>query len=75
MIIPYDAGAVVECNSNDGGKEVKQVCQVGCIGCGICQKTCPAEAIKVENKLAHVDYDKCIGCGACKEKCPVKIIS
>ncbi|MBQ9608115.1 MAG: RnfABCDGE type electron transport complex subunit B [Lachnospiraceae bacterium] len=74
-IIPYDAGAVVECNSNDGGKEVKQVCQVGCIGCGICQKTCPVEAIKVENKLAHVDYTKCIGCGACKEKCPVKIIS
>ncbi|MBR1815863.1 MAG: RnfABCDGE type electron transport complex subunit B [Lachnospiraceae bacterium] len=74
-IIPYDAGAVVECNSNDGGKEVKQVCQVGCIGCGICQKTCPVEAIKVENKLAHVDYDKCIGCGACKQKCPVKIIS
>lgn len=73
-MIPYDAKVVVECNSNEFGKDVKAVCQVGCIGCGICQKVCPTEAIKVEGKLAHVIYDKCIGCGACKEKCPVKVI-
>lgn len=73
-IVPYDAGAIVECNSRDGGKEVKQVCQVGCIGCGMCQRNCPADAIHVEGKLAKVDYEKCIGCGTCKEKCPVKII-
>lgn len=74
-MIPYDAKAVVECNSNDFGKDVKAVCNAGCIGCGICQKNCPAEAIVVENHLAKVDYDKCTGCGTCKEKCPVKIIS
>ena len=73
-MIPYDAGAVVECNSNDFGKDVKAVCQTGCIGCGICQKNCPQDAITVENFLAKVDYDKCTGCGTCKEKCPVKII-
>jgi electron transport complex protein RnfB len=72
--VPENAGAVVDCNSKDFGKEVKAVCTTGCIGCGICAKNCPAEAIKVENNLARVDYDKCTGCGTCKSKCPVKII-
>lgn len=73
-MIPYEATTVVECNSKDFGKDVKAVCQVGCIGCGICQKNCPQEAITVENSLAHVDQSKCNGCGVCKQKCPVKII-
>lgn len=73
-MVPYDAGAFVECNSGDFGKDVKAVCKAGCIGCGICQKNCPEGAITVEKNLAKVDYDKCTGCGTCKEKCPVKII-
>ena len=44
------------------------------IGCGICVKNCPNDAIKVENNLARIDYDICWDCGICAEKCPKKII-
>lgn len=73
-LVPENVQAVVACNSGEFGKDVKAVCQAGCIGCGICQKNCPESAITVENHLAKVDYEKCTGCGTCKEKCPVKVI-
>ncbi len=44
-----------------------------CIGCGICKKNCPAEAISGETKKAHViDLNKCIKCGICYQICPVE---
>jgi electron transport complex protein RnfB len=73
-LIPYDAKEVVKCSSKDKGKDVMAACQVGCIGCMMCTKQCEFDAIKVENNIAHIDYDKCTGCGKCAEKCPKKII-
>ena len=72
---PQKQKVVVECNSKDFGKVVKQKCTSGCIGCGMCVKACPSEAIIFENKIAKIDYSKCTQCMACVAKCPAKVIS
>ncbi len=62
------------CSSHDGGKIVKEICSVGCLGCGKCKKACPEKAIIIDKFLAIVDGEKCTGCGECFEKCPTGII-
>lgn len=73
-LVPYKSNVRVVCNSNDNGKNVKANCSVGCIGCKICEKNCNFDAVKIENFLAKVDYEKCVGCGVCTQKCPTNAI-
>ncbi len=65
---------MVQCSSTDKGKDVMAVCEAGCIGCGICEKSCNFDAVHVENNIAHIDPEKCRGCGLCSMKCPKHVI-
>lgn len=73
-IEPKDKPVNVLCSSEDNGKATKSACSNGCIGCRICEKKCPNNAIKVENNHASIDHEKCTSCGICKAVCPVKAI-
>ena len=45
-----------------------------CVGCLLCKKSCPVDAISGKRKEVHViDHKLCIKCGACFDVCPSKI--
>lgn len=49
----------VGCNNTQLLKETKNVCDVGCIACKICEKKGPEGAFKVENNLSRVTDNNC----------------
>jgi NADH:ubiquinone oxidoreductase subunit F (NADH-binding)/(2Fe-2S) ferredoxin/ferredoxin len=45
-----------------------------CVGCLLCLKNCPVDAISGERKKVHIiDQELCIKCGACLDVCPPKV--
>ncbi|MDD4291297.1 MAG: RnfABCDGE type electron transport complex subunit B [Clostridia bacterium] len=72
--IPKSAKIYIGCSSRCKGKDVTLMCKSGCIGCGICQRTCKHDAIHLQNNVPVIDYSKCIGCKECMAKCPRHVI-
>jgi electron transport complex protein RnfB len=60
----------VRCNAEGKGKDKSLLCKTACIGCTVCEQRCPFDAIKVENGLAKINYEKCRSCGYCAGVCP-----
>ena len=48
-----------------------------CIYCGICEKKCPSDAIKVDrpNRTWTIETYRCIVCGECVTVCPKTCIN
>src|SRR5437868_15409068 len=55
---------------------IARVDEAACIGCALCIKACPTDAIVGAAKLMHtVIADRCTGCGLCLPPCPVECIA
>ncbi len=47
-----------------------------CVGCGVCRRRCPVEAISGDKKEVHViDQSLCTKCGQCREACKFDAVS
>ena len=77
VIVPvsYDADIVIACSNHERGAYTRRECDMGCVGCHLCEKQCEFDAIHVVNNLAVIDYSKCVSCGRCAAVCPRKLIS
>ncbi len=73
-LVPYGKKYHIACNSHDMGKDVIASCENGCIGCTMCVRNCPVQAVTMDNFVAVIDYDKCVECGKCDEVCKRDII-
>lgn len=74
-LIPDRTEFVVACNSHDKGADTRKVCELGCIGCKICQVKFPGSGFTVENFLSVASADAPADkAQQAMEACPRKII-
>lgn len=75
-LVPLTAKVHVACHSLGKGASAKKDCSAACIGCTICAKTCPLQAITMHNNLPEVQHEICQTCtnAVCLTKCPTKAL-
>lgn len=63
-------------NGAEGPRTVAIIDEAWCIGCTLCIKACPTDAIIGSNKMMHTVIEPyCTGCELCVPVCPVDCIS
>jgi len=62
-------------HGSEGARTVVYIDESWCIGCTLCIKACPVDAILGANKLMHTVLEQhCTGCELCLPVCPVDCI-
>lgn len=62
-------------NGTEGPRSVAVIDEAWCIGCTLCSKVCPTDAILGSNKRMHTVIEPyCTGCELCLPACPVDCI-
>ena len=63
-------------NGTEGPRSVAVIDEAWCIGCTLCIKACPVDAIIGANQQMHTVIESCCtGCELCLPACPVDCIS
>ena len=63
-------------NGTEGPRQMAIIDEAWCIGCTLCIKACPTDAILGANKVMHTVIEPwCTGCELCIPVCPVDCIS
>lgn len=68
------------CSNKDKGFDpqtktgARTQCDVSCIACGLCVKSCPANAITLVEQHAVINENTCLNCGMCATVCPRHVI-
>ena len=74
-LVPYSLEYICACNNHEPGGKVRKTCQVGCIGCKMCETKVQGSPFTVDSFLSSNDWNKDQStAGEAAEICPQKCI-
>ncbi len=57
-LVPYSLEWICACNNHEPGGKVRKTCQVGCIGCKMCETKIEGSPFSVQSFLSSNDWEK-----------------